>query len=386
MPEEFQMHYSKNHPFLASIKERYNLTKSGSKKITQHIVLDLKGSELQYEVGDSIGIFPVNDPQLVDKTLHAMKASGKEKIVEKHSEETMLLRDFLEKKANITDVSRKLLMDICHRQTHPEKKAKIESFFAEGHKEELKAYLDTHELWDILLENSEAHFEIQELCNSLMPLLPRLYSIASSSDVVGEEIHLTVALLKYETHGHLRKGVCTHYLCDLVPLHQPIVPVYIQPHHGFTLPSDSSVSIIMIGPGTGVAPFRAFMQKRIWQKATGRNWLFFGEWNRIHDFFYEDFWTQYETQGKLKLNVAFSRDQDYKIYVQHRMREEGAELYNWIREGAYVFVCGDAQRMAKDVETTLHTIVQEHGKMTEQEAKAFIKQLRTEKRYLRDVY
>ena len=203
---------------------------------------------------------------------------------------------------------------------------------------------------------------------------------------VGREVHLTIALIHYDTNGHKRRGVCTHYLCELAPVNQPLIPVYIQPHHGFTLPANPDVPIIMIGPGTGVAPFRAFMQERMAIGAKGKNWLFFGERNQISDFFYEDYWSQLISEEKLVMHTAFSRDQENKIYVQHRMMEQGAELFAWLKEGAYLYVCGDAKNMAKDVEAALLQIIQKHGSLDEQATKQFLKQLRQEKRYLRDVY
>lgn len=377
--------YSRANPFLASIKERSSLCKPGSLKNTQHIVLDLKGSGITYEVGDSIGIYPQNDPELVQLTLQAMKAKGTENVLDKQ-ENHWALRDFLTSKANITEISKKCLQELSQRQIHVEKKAHLEKLQSDEQKEELKAYLASHELWDLLLEHSEVTFTPQELCNLLMPLLPRLYSISSSTHAVDNEVHLTVAKVEYQTNQQQRRGVCTHYLCQLAPLHAAVVPVYIQPHHGFTLPENQEVPIIMIGPGTGVAPFRAFMQARIAKNATGPNWLFFGEWNRSHHFFYEEFWTGLSEKGKLRLDLAFSRDQEHKVYVQHRMLEQGFELFRWLEGGAHLYVCGDAHRMAKDVETSLLRIIQEHGSRDEGEAKNYLKRLRSEKRYLRDVY
>jgi sulfite reductase (NADPH) flavoprotein alpha-component len=378
--------YNKSNPFFATIKERYNLTLPGSKKNTQHLVLDIEGSGLTYQVGDSLGVFPANNEELVTKTLRAMRTKGDELVIDKHTGEGLSIRDFITKKANVTDLSKKLLSIIAQEQPNPAKKEALQEVLAEGAQERFKAYLEKHELWDALEENHEVSFPLQELCNLLMPLLPRLYSISSSMSVVGEEVHLTVGVLKYLTNGHQRVGVCTHYLCEVMPLHQPLLPVYIQPHHGFTLPSTSEASMIMIGPGTGVAPFRAFMQERMAHHAAGRHWLFFGECNRATDFFYQDYWTDLEKQGKLRLDVAFSRDQPEKVYVQHRMMAKGAELYQWLMEGAYLYVCGDASRMAKDVEATLHEVIRVHGHKSEAEARAMVKKLRTEKRYLRDVY
>lgn len=378
--------YTRNHPFLASIKERYSLCKSGSNKNTLHVVLDLKGSEIHYNVGDSIGILPQNDPELVEKTLQAMRACGDETVLDKHAEKAWQLRDFLTSRGNITEISRKLLSEICYRQPDAKKKSELEALFQDGHREILKEYLVKHHLWDILHEHPEVTFTLQELCNLLMPLLPRLYSISSAQQVVGDEVHLTVALLEYHSNGHYRRGVCTHYLSELAPLHRAVIPVYIQPHHGFTTPEDSTKSIIMIGPGTGVAPFRAFMQERLHIGATGKNWLFFGEQHRATEFFYEEFWQELVEKGKLSLEVAFSRDQSHKVYVQHRMLERGEEFYDWMEKGAYVYVCGDANQMAKDVELALFNIIQTHGKHDEVSAKQYLKSLRAEKRYLRDVY
>lgn len=378
--------YSKAHPFLASIKERYSLCQSGSKKNTQHIVLDLKGSGINYDIGDSIAIFPHNDIETVSKTLQGMHATGSETILDRHGEKEWNLRDFLTTQANITEVNRKLFSEICYRQTNLKKKAHLESLQAEDNKEAFKEYLANRYVWDLLFENSEVTFNLQELCNLFMPLLPRFYSIASSKRVVGDEVHLTVALLQYHTNGYRRLGVCTHYLCNLVPMDAPIVPIYIQPHHGFTIPADDTAPMIMIGPGTGIAPFRAFMQERMAKGSSGANWLFFGEWNRSTDFFYEEFWQDLVNKDKLRLDVAFSRDQDFKIYVQHRMLEKGEEFYRWLEKGAYVYVCGDAKHMAKDVEAALLQIIQTHGKLDDQGAKQYLKKLRGDKRYLRDVY
>lgn len=378
--------YSKANPFLASIKERYSLCKPGSSKSTHHVVLDLTGSNMTYEVGDSIAIFPINDPGIVHKTLQAINASGLETIVDKNSNEEWLLNYFLANKANLAEVPRKLIAEMSGRQTNLEKKEKLAHLLSEGHRDELKAYQANHEVWDALEENKEASLAPQELCNLLMPLLPRFYSIASSQKIVGDEVHLTVAETRYETNGYIRVGVCTHYLCRLAPMHQWIVPVYVQPHHGFTVPENLEANLIMVGPGTGVAPFRAFMQEREALKARGKNWLFFGECHRDYNFFYEEYWKGLEQSGKMRLSTAFSRDQENKIYVQHRMLEHGAELFAELEQGAYLYVCGDAHHMAKDVEAALHTIIEQHGHLDAQAAKQYVKKLRAEKRYLRDIY
>ncbi len=378
--------YNKQNPFLATLVERYPLSKAGSNKHTHHLSLDISGSQLNYQVGDSIAVFPQHDPLLVERTLLAMRAIGDELVLDKHTNQTFPLREFLTSRANITELSRKLVSEILSRQTQPQKRDHLEYVLQEGNRDALKEYQAGHELWDALEENEEAHFEIQELCNLLMPLLPRFYSIASSMRAVGEQVDLTVAHFQYTSiNGAVRHGVCTHYLCHLAPPGGKI-PIYLHPHRGFTLPSDLNASLIMIGPGTGVAPFRAFMQERLSLQAPGKNWLFFGEWTKRFDYFYEEYWTSLQAQGKLRVDVAFSRDQEHKIYVQHRMLEHAEEFFDWIEKGAHIFVCGDAHRMAKDVDATLHRIIQEQGKMDEQAAKEYVKRLKSEKRYLRDVY
>lgn len=379
--------YTKQHPFLTSIRERYALVKPGSLKNTQHLVLDLRGSGIVYEVGDSIGIYPLHDPDLVDKTLRALQATGQEIILNKHSGETMRLTEFLTSKGNITDISPKLFREVVKREPNPEKKHELERLQQEENRQALKAYLEKHEVWDFLQTHSEVTFTPQELADLLMPLLPRFYSISSSQKWVGEEVHLTVAPLEYESNGHKRRGVCTHYLCELVELHNPAVPVFIQPAHGFRLPEDPEIPLLMIGPGTGIAPFRAFLQERLYHhQSKGRHWLFFGECNRATDFFYEEDWAAFSKQGHLRLELAFSRDQEHKVYVQHKMWERGEEFYHWLEQGAYLYVCGDAQRMAKDVEVALHDIVRQYGKKGQAEAREYVKHLRQQKRYLRDVY
>lgn len=378
--------YNKSNPFLASIKSRHTLCQTGSKKDTQHIVLDIKGSGIHYQVGDSIAVFAKNDPGLVEKTLQAMHASGEETIIDKRDGSAWTLRDYLSTKANITDGNRNLLTEIRQRQTHVAKRAFVEDLFAESNRGQLKDYLEMRHTWDLLQEHAELEFSPQEICDTLLPLMPRFYSIASSREAVGEEVHLTVALLRYTANGHPRFGVCTHYLCNLAPLDEPVIPIYVQPHRGFTLPHNHEAPLIMVGPGTGVAPFRAFMQERALRSSPGKNWLFFGEWNRATDFYYESFWRELEREGRLRLEAAFSRDQEHKVYVQHRMKEHGKELFQWLEEGAHFFVCGDAQSMAKDVEATLRHIIQTHGNLDEAGAKHYLKRLQSEKRYLRDVY
>ena len=378
--------YTRFRPFLASIKERYPLSLEGSQKSTHHLVLDLTDSGIVYQAGDTLGILPQNAPELVEKTLQAMRGETETLIFDKQGENHWPLHEYLRTQANLATITRKVVHAICQAHHNEEKRQLLAHLLEESNKQLLKEYLEPYQLWDFLLEHQEASLPPEFLCPLLLPLLPRFYSIASSQAIVGSEVHLTIALLTYASNGVERQGVCTYYLCNHAPLNLPVVPIYIQPNHSFTLPEDDSRPIIMIGPGTGVAPFRAFMQERLARKAPGKNWLFFGEWNRRYDFFYEHFWLDLVQQGQLTLDLAFSRDQEHKVYVQHRILEKGAELLRWIEEGAHIYICGDAEYMAKDVEAALLLLLQTHGGKDEQNAKSYLKQLRKEGRYLKDVY
>lgn len=377
--------YNRHNPFFSKIKERFRLNKEGSKKHTHHVVLDLSDSGLEYTVGDSLAVIPQNDPTLVNATLDAMNALGTELISYKQEQKQWVLREFLTFKANITEINRKLLQELELRQTNIEKKTTLQELQTAENRENLKNYLESIYLWDLLKIHSEVKFTPQEIADLLMPLLPRFYSIASSSKAVGQEAHLTIALVEYTSHGINRKGVCTHYLCLHAPIDTAKIPIYIQPSNHFRLPPQEA-PMIMIGPGTGVAPYRGFMQERITSNAIGKNWLFFGEQHEETDFLYEDFWRLLEKTQKMRLSVAFSRDQEKKLYVQHRMEEEAKDLFDWIENGAYLYVCGDAKQMAKDVEKTLLEILEKQGNLDEKGAKEYLKKLRHEKRYLRDVY
>lgn len=348
--------YSRAHPYLARIKERSLLTGPSSTKKTYHINLDISDAEIPFNVGDSIGVLPMNDPQIVDQILHRLKATGQEEIHDPRSNASFLFRDYLLHKANINKV-------FFHKLFPVEKTALP-----------LIQWVQNHQPHPI------------ELCQVLLPLMPRFYSIASSPKMFPGEIHLTVAHVSYFLNGQLQFGVGSHFLCDRAQIESTPIPIYVQPSHHFTLPDDPNASIILIGPGTGIAPFRAFLQERLTMQASGRNWLFFGERNRATDFYYADFWLELEKQGRLRLDLAFSRDQSEKVYVQHKMLEQKKSLWNWIEQGSSIYVCGDAQEMAKDVEATLQRIFQEEGSMSEEEARKALKTLRAEKRYLLDVY
>lgn len=371
--------YNRLHPFSSKIKQRYLLNQPGSRKATYHIVLDLEGSELSYRPGDCVGVYACNRKDVVQKTLHALDASGDEDVTWRG--EKLKLREVLLRRANLARVGKGLVQKIVEKVS----KKDLEELLLPEKKGALKRYLESFELWDFLEEHRDAGLSIEEVLPSLGLLLPRLYSIASSQSVVGNEVHLTVAWLNYQTRGLERYGVATDFLCKDMEVDDVLIPIYIQATKDFLLPEEDC-PVILIGPGTGVAPFRGFLQERVARGTKAKHWLFFGEWNQEYDFFYEDEWKLWESQGVLRISTAFSRDQEHKIYVQDRMLENSEELWKWLCEGAVVYVCGDAQRMAKDVDAALHQIVQEQGAMGEEEAKAFVKGLREEKRYLRDVY
>lgn len=361
------MQYSKTQPYLAKIKERFQLSLPGSKKDTHHIVIDLEDSGITYAVGDSIAIFPENHPDVVAKTLEILKADPDAVVVDKKTGESFTLLQFLQTKANLRKINKKL------------------ADFAEC-SEMTKEELEQCEVWDFLESFAKKIPTPQELTELVMPLLPRFYSIASSPLLYPHEIHLTVAPVHYMTRGQLRYGVATDFLCYQTKVNETRFGVYIQPHHGFTLPESLTTDIIMVGPGTGVAPFRAFLQERAALRSEARHWLFFGEWNRSTDFFYEEDWRALSTQIDLQVEGAFSRDQAEKVYVQHLLKNHSKDLFRLLEKGAVFYVCGDAGQMAKDVDHALHEIVRENYSTDEDAVRDYIKKLRAEKRYLRDVY
>jgi sulfite reductase (NADPH) flavoprotein alpha-component len=268
----------------------------------------------------------------------------------------------------------------------PGERARLQGLLAPESKELLAGWLDEREFVDLLAEFPSARLTPQELVEHMRRLMPRLYSIASSAVVHPSEAHLTVAIVRYATNGRERVGVCTTFLADRVAVGRTPTPVFIS-HSHFGLPDDGSRDIIMVGPGTGVAPFRAFVQERAAKGAKGRNWLFFGEQRRATDFLYEEDWEMWRREGALtRLDTAFSRDQPTKVYVQDRMRENAAALWEWIKGGAHFYVCGDAKRMAKDVDTALHDVIAEGSGMATSEVADYVKLMKKEKRYQRDVY
>ena len=354
------------------------LLNQGSDKETRHFELSLQQSGLSYEPGDSLGVIPQNNPQVVDDLLAATGLSGEEQI--QVGEENLTLRDALINRLACTVLSKiqiKKFNEIA-------KESKLEDLLQPANRDAFADYLWGRELIDLFLEFPQQGISADELVGLLRPMPPRLYSIASSIKAHAEEVHLTVAIVRYDSYGRKREGVCSSYLADRVG---ECIPCYFHPNKNFKLPEDSTTPVIMVGPGTGIAPFRAFIEERRAIGAGGKNWLFFGDRSSKTDYLYGDEWEQYRKDGLLTdLDLAWSRDQAEKEYVQHKMLAKGKELFSWLQEGATFYVCGDASRMAKDVDSALRQIAQSEGAMSEDDANAWVKSLQKEKRYLKDVY
>ncbi len=372
--------YCKNNPCVLRIKERYSLSKPGSSKETFHITLDCENQSLPFKVGDAIAIFPKNALRDVDNILAKLRIDPQEKVFHPKHGYPLTVREFLAKHANLQKIRPSLLREIGQTQNN----LLIKDLLAEENKSQLSNNLNHWSLID-WIEKSTMRVSSRELVQHLMPMLPRFYSIASSPVVYPEEIHLTVACFSYYVDGKMRRGLGSDFLCYETAIGDH-VEAYIQPNHDFSLPSDPTKNIIMIGPGTGVAPYKGFIEERITQKSSGKNWLFFGERNCKFDFFYKDFFDQCIKENTLRLDSAFSRDQPEKIYVQHKLLENSATIYSWIKTGAYIYICGDAKQMAKDVCTALRQIICWENSCDEASAKEVLKKLKKEKRLLMDVY
>ena len=370
--------YSRKNPFPAVLLENIVLNGRGSIKETHHVELSLEGFGLTYEPGDALGIYPANAPDVVDDLLQALHFKDEEQVsidgkditihnaIFRHYEVTTITRPMMQKYALLA------------------KNKNLDQLLNDNHKKELNDYLYGREIVDLITDFPSENLSPQAFVECLRKLPPRLYSIASSLKQHPGEVHLTVAAVRYQSHGRNRKGVGSTFLADRIG-EETTIPVYIDRNNNFKLPADPSTPIIMIGPGTGIAPFRAFVEEREAIGASGKNWLFFGDQHFETDFLYQTEWLRYLKNGVLtRMNVAFSRDQTQKVYVQHLMAEHGKELYAWLQEGAYLYVCGDEKRMARDVHEALLKIVASERKMNHEEE--YIANLQKEKRYQRDVY
>ncbi|GAB4169413.1 MAG: hypothetical protein Fur0032_07930 [Terrimicrobiaceae bacterium] len=376
--------YSRKNPFRANLDINRKLTGEGSNKDTRHFEIGLAGSGLAYEVGDSLGVFASNEPELVDALLGALGMSGEESVATPDGG-TASLRQALTDHYVITEPSKQFLQALVEKDGSA---GFLRDLLDPAAKAGLDNFLWGRDLLDLLEEFPSARFTPEELVKTLRKLQPRLYSIASSQKAVGENVHLTVAVVRYVPEGktRLRKGVCSSFLAERASAPHS-VPVFIHTAKHFRVPEDPATACIMVGPGTGIAPFRAFLQERKAVGATGSNWLFFGEQKAASDFFYREEFEGYLADGTLtKLTTAFSRDQAHKIYVQHRLMENSRELYEWLEAGAYFYVCGDAKNMAKDVDLALHQIIEKEGNKSPDEAAAYVDELKKSKRYRKDVY
>lgn len=371
--------YSRNRPYFAKLLESRPLNKAGSAKDTRHVAIDLRGSGLRYQVGDALGIFPENCGELVSSILGRLQTDGS-LMVPSPQGEKKALRQVLTEDTCLREPTDELLEALLDR-SHDEPARQVLMNLLE------KGVPEGFDVLDALEVVPEVGISATEFCDLLEPLNPRLYSIASSMRAVGDEVHLTVGKVAYEREGRLRKGVASTMLAERLPVGSRL-RVFVQANHGgFTVPADPRKPMIMIGPGTGIAPFMAFLQEREKAAAPGKNWLFFGDQHQAHDFLYEEQLVRWQHSGLLtELETAFSRDCETKVYVQDRMRARAGEIWNWLEEGAYLYVCGDASRMAADVDRALRDIIQHQAGVTTEQAQATIKQLAQEKRYVRDVY
>jgi sulfite reductase (NADPH) flavoprotein alpha-component len=374
--------YTRANPFPARMLVNRRLSGPESEKDTRHFELDLTGWGLRFEVGDSLAVYPANDPELVDEIIHMLGATGDEKVPRPRGESTGL-REALLRDYSITRPTPKFLRAIAQRASAA---PTLSYLLAPDRKQDLETYLWGMEVIDFLIEHPSARFAPQEFVGLLTKLQPRLYSVASSLNAYPDQVHFIVDVVRYESNGRLRQGVCSSFLAeraDDVP-----VPVFPSVAKHFHLPDDPEIPIIMIGPGTGVAPFRAYLQERKATGANGKNWLFFGSQHQRCDFAYGEEFEAFKKEGLLtRLDCAWSRDQAEKIYVQHRMKDNAAEIWKWLdAEGAHFFVCGDAKRMAKDVDAILRKIVQEQGGKSVDQANEYVEKLKSDKRYKRDVY
>lgn len=374
--------YSRTNPFQAEILENLNLNGRGSKRETRHIELSLEGSGLQYQPGDCLAIYPENHPQLVTDILEAMGWSGQETVTINKNGEQRSVGDALLTHYEITVLTKPLLTQAAALTGN----ARLQELVQPGHEAELKSYLNGRDLLDLIQDFSLKGHSAQEITALLRKIPPRQYSISSSPTAYPEEVHITVRTVNYESYGRERYGVCSTQLAQRAEVGEHL-PVYIQQNDQFRLPEHPDTPIIMIGPGTGVAPFRAFLGEREETGATGKSWLFYGDQHFTTDFLYQIEWQRWLKDGVLtRMDVAFSRDTTEKVYVQHRMLEHSRELFAWLEEGAVVYVCGDEKRMAHDVQATLLQIIEREGVLNAEQAGQYLAGMQQEKRYLRDVY
>ena len=374
--------YSRNNPFKAEVLENINLNGRGSNKETRHLELSLEGSGITYVPGDALGIYPENDSELVESLIQKMGWDSEELVTINKQGEVLPLKEALISHFEITTLTKPLIEKAAQLSSSEE----LNELLSTENKDQLKSYLHGRDLLDLISDFGPWNGSVQEFVSILRKMPARLYSIASSISANPDEVHLTIGALRYDAHGRERKGVSSCFLADRIEPGDTL-PVYIQHNQNFKLPNNPDTPIIMVGPGTGIAPFRSFIQEREELGAEGKSWLFFGDQHFVTDFLYQTEWQKYLKDGVLtKLDVAFSRDTEEKVYVQHRLLEHSQELFEWLQEGAVVYVCGDEKNMAKDVHNTLIEIIEKEGKMSREKAEEYLANMKQQKRYQRDVY
>ncbi|VAX77108.1 Sulfite reductase [NADPH] flavoprotein alpha-component [Serratia symbiotica] len=369
--------YSKEKPLIAKLSLKQKITGRGSDKDVCHIEIDLGNSGLRYRPGDALGVWFDNDPALVDELVQLLSLKCDELVTV--GGKILQLAEALRSHFELTQNTRRIVEKYAVISGDP----RLISLLAD--QATVQKYAHNTPIVD-MVRQAPADLTTDQLISLLRPLTPRLYSIASSQAEIASEVHITVGVVRYDIKGRARAGGASSFLADRVE-EDGHLRVFIEPNDNFRLPADPGTPVIMIGAGTGIAPFRAFMQQRNAESATGKNWLFFGNPYFTEDFLYQVEWQRYVKDGLLtRIELAWSRDQQDKVYVQDKLREQGVEVWRWIQEGAYIYVCGDASRMAKDVENTLLALVSEHGKINAEQADEFLSELRLERRYQRDVY
>jgi len=369
--------YTKEAPLTATLAVNQKITGRESEKDVRHIEIDLGDSGLRYQPGDALGVWYQNDPELVKELVELLWLKGDESVTVEGK--TLPLAEALQWHFELT-VNTANIVENYATLTRSESLLPLV-----GDKAQLQQYAATTPIVD-MVRFSPAQLDAEALIGLLRPLTPRLYSIASAQAEVESEVHVTVGVVRYDIEGRARAGGASSFLADRVE-EEGEVRVFIEHNDNFRLPVNPQTPVIMIGPGTGIAPFRAFMQQRAADGAEGKNWLFFGNPHFTEDFLYQVEWQRYVKEGVLsRIDMAWSRDQKEKVYVQDKLREQGAELWRWINDGAHIYVCGDANRMAKDVEQVLLEVIAEFGAMDIEAADEFLSELRVERRYQRDVY
>ncbi len=369
--------YSKKNPFNGTLLTAQKITGRDSVKDIRHIEISLEDSGIQYQVGDALGVYFLNDSEVVDRIINAYQLDPQAQV--QKGDNTFTLHAALTEQCELTLSYPTYIKALAEYTQDSGLLALLDD------KTALREYIVPRQIVDIAIDYPVS-ITAQQLVDACRPLTPRLYSIASSQSEVEDEVHLTVALVEYDAHGFAHQGGASGFLATRLE-EGANVKVYVEANDNFRLPSDPNTPVIMIGPGTGIAPFRAFMQEREAQEAAGKNWLFFGNPHFTQDFLYQTEWQAYVKSGLLNnISLAFSRDQADKVYVQHRLLEQGEQVFAWLEDGAHVYVCGDANHMAKDVEQALLSIYQIYGKQSADDAKKSLLSLRKAKRYQKDVY